>query len=195
MEQVTFESDSRLTEIQPRAFGECSSLVSICIPALVECIPDECFAKCKSLSTLSFEPGAKLNRIDGGAFVECNSLHHFTIPGQLKILDPGAFRGAASLTGLGFEMPSRIKRLCLPRVCIEHLCIPDSVEFLSGMFETVGGHGPLLEFGRGSRLMEIEFADGKCDRFYRANPDRRPQIFVRLSEEVLRQFRFKFEVL
>jgi hypothetical protein len=80
-------------------------------------------------------------------------------------------------------MPSRISRLYLPYVCIGHLCIPDSVEFISDWFEKVSCLSALLHFGRQSRLMESEFTPSRSDSLYTWNSRRRPQIFVCLSEE------------
>jgi hypothetical protein len=190
---VTFESGSHLTKIGPHAFSRCSSLSSICIPVLVECIPKICFYMCKSLSTVAFEPGAKLTRIGEEAFTGCRSLCHFTVPGQLEILEPDPFRRATSLHELTFEIPSRIRRLCLPTLCVDHLCIPDSVEFISGLFETINGRGPLLQFGRGSRLRCIVFDPYKCGPFFNSYPDPEQRIFVCLSEAILRRFRFRFD--
>jgi hypothetical protein len=87
-----------------------------------------------------------------------------------------------------------MKRLRLPRVRVDCLAIPDSVEFLSGLFETFGGHGPLLQFGRASRLMEIKFDPRVCDP-YVSKSEWRNQIFVCLPEEVLRRFRIRLEDL
>jgi hypothetical protein len=190
--QVTFESDSQLTDIQPGAWERCPALRSICIPALVECIPQSCFAHCSALSKVSFEPGANLSLIGDWAFAFCHALTDFTIPGQLEILEPRSFVSAASLRRLAFEMPSRIRRLSLPGVCTDCLCIPDSVEVLWGYFET---GGTILQFGRESRLMEIAFDPYKggppCLMY--STPGQR--VFVRLSEGILRRFRFKLDDL
>jgi hypothetical protein len=193
--QLTFESGSHLTEIGPCAFQECFSLKSICIPALVQCIGNDSFFKCNSLSRVSFEPGAKLNRIGDGAFAGCVSLHYFPIPGQLEFLESEAFRLVPQFWGFTFEIPSRIRRLRLPRVCLDRLYIPDSVEFVSGIFEKRRGRAPLLEFGQESRLMGLEFDPDKCDPSLKWNGGRRQHIFVCPSEGVLKGFRFKLECL
>jgi hypothetical protein len=193
LSQVTFETGSQLTEIGPSAFRCCHSLKSICIPALVECIPESCFANCMSLSTVSFESEAKLGRICYWAFGGCASLRSFTLPGQLEILESKSFDLNTALLGLIFEIPSRMKQLCLRRVCIDCLAIPDSVEFLSGLFELFDGRAPLLQFGGESRLKEIEFDPRKrdpCSMRYSLPCHR---IFVCLAEGVLRRLRIKFQ--
>jgi hypothetical protein len=193
LSQVTFESGSQLTEIGSGAFASCFSLKSICVPALVEFIAEQCFAGCTSLSTVSFESGAKLSRIGYRAFMECQSLRHFTIPGQLEVLESKSFYLNPPFVGLTFEIPSRMRRLCLPRLSVDCLSIPDSVEFISGLFETVGVCGPLLQFGPESRLTEIDFYTRKCGPSYGGHSSPGQRIFVCLPGEVLRRFRIKFE--
>jgi hypothetical protein len=144
---------------------------------------------------VSFEPAAKLTRISRRAFIECCSLQSFAIPDQLEILEFEKFSTATPLLQLTFEIPSRLRRLCLARVCVDDLCIPDSVEFISCWFETAGRHTPVVQFGRESRLIESEFTRSNGDSFSRKNRGRRPQLFVRVSEEVLRRFRIRFEAL
>jgi hypothetical protein len=144
---------------------------------------------------VSFEPGAKLSRIGDRAFAGC-PLRGFTIPGQLEILELEPSDMFMALDILTFDIPSRIRRLCLPYVCVDRLCIPDSVEFLSGSFETVRGRAPLLQFNAESRLMDIDFDPPwrmPYQFFFNLAPAYR--VFVCLPEEVLRRFRFRFDGL
>jgi hypothetical protein len=53
---VVVESPSKLSRIESRAFGFCSSLTLICIPKAVKWSPfDACFG-CRSLQEIRFDP-------------------------------------------------------------------------------------------------------------------------------------------
>jgi hypothetical protein len=95
---------------------------------------------------------------------------------------------------LKFEMPSRIRELDLPPGDFGSLSIPDSVEVIAGVIERLPGRHRLLSFGRESHLKQINLT--KLTPFVIARDMRRSpgnHVFVALSEEVLRRFRFKFE--
>jgi hypothetical protein len=195
LSQVTFESGCKLSEIGRESFKKCASLKSICIPSEVKCIPEYCFSECRSLKTVSFEPGSKLTRIADYAFNDCSSIWSFEIPSQVEILTSNVFRNCSPSVLLSFELPSHLRQLELPKDRDSSLCIPDSVEILTGVIpcsEISCGH---LQFGRESRLVEIELErptgkydcsrDGKC----------RYRTFVSLSEATLRRFQLKLEVV
>jgi hypothetical protein len=63
---VTFESNSKLLQIESRAFNECSSLPSICIPSSVKILYARCFDQCSSLSNVTFGPSSRLSQIEEG---------------------------------------------------------------------------------------------------------------------------------
>jgi hypothetical protein len=54
LSSITFESNSRLTQIESKAFSN-SSLQSILIPRNGEILGSNCFSSCKSLSSITFE--------------------------------------------------------------------------------------------------------------------------------------------
>jgi hypothetical protein len=60
---VTFEASAKLLRLESRAFEDCSSLSSICIPSSVELIGSSCFFGGDALSTVTFEAGSALSRI------------------------------------------------------------------------------------------------------------------------------------
>jgi hypothetical protein len=65
--RVTFESGSRLSRIERRAFYQ-SSLVEVLIPASVEVLGEECFYECRYLSCVAFKTGSKLREVGRRAF-------------------------------------------------------------------------------------------------------------------------------
>jgi hypothetical protein len=143
---------------------------------------------------VSFERGSKLTRIDGWAFSLCRSLRSFVIPAQVEIIGLRAFRGCKSLCELIFDLPSRLEQLDLPPSKFGSLSIPDSVEIVQGGIGKQDGQRRLLQFGRESRLVTIELmhcVEPLIPRRGYTESD----LFVRLSEEVLRRFRSQFEYL
>ncbi|MCH5335471.1 MAG: leucine-rich repeat protein [Alistipes sp.] len=136
---VTFEKQSQLKTIGTNyenaatwnadyivdvgAFYNCTSLVSIEIPANVEIIGMSAFRKCSSLSTVTFEKGSKLKTFDGGqshsigagsdyacgAFTDCTSLTTIEIPASVETIGVGTFKGCTSLTTVTFEKESSLK--------------------------------------------------------------------------------------
>jgi hypothetical protein len=66
LSSITFESNSRLTRIESKAFYE-SSLQSILIPMNVEMLGSKCFSYCYSLSSITFESNSRLTRIESEA--------------------------------------------------------------------------------------------------------------------------------
>jgi hypothetical protein len=167
-------------------FGSCSSLTSICIPASLECIPDQCFIHCTSLVEVSFEPGSKLTRIDREAFVGCTALRSFVIPSQLEIIVYDVFCGCISLCQLIFDHPSCLKQLDLPPSAFGSLSIPNSVEVISGRIGTQPGQGRALDFGGKSSVRAISLKQWAAAA---QNSKSRIDIFVHLPEVALRRFR------
>jgi hypothetical protein len=192
--ELTFESGSRLNTIQDLVFCSCSSLVSICIPAQVEYIPAFCFAMCTSLAELTFERGSKLIELCSGAFSGCFSIRSIIFPSRLEIMGFGSLDECRSLSGLTFEIPSRMRELDLPPSDFGSLCIPDSVEFVTGMIDRLGGQRRLIRFGGESHLSEIDMrkmepvSGGIGIRRVPGNT-----VFLCLSEKVLRRFRSTVE--
>jgi hypothetical protein len=192
LSRLDFESGSRLTRIGEASFRECSSLTSICIPAHVTAIPRCCFSECHSLSKLLFEPGSELVRIDRQAFQNCHSLRSLVVPSRLPSIQSGTLSSCKSLCELVFEAPSCLKWLDLPRSGFSCLCIPDSVVTVYGNIASLDGQRRVLQFGRDSRLRLIDL-----NEFISFSPswvrELGNQIFIRLSEEILRRFRRRFE--
>jgi hypothetical protein len=194
LSQLTFESGSRLNRIGNAAFWHCSSLVSICIPALVEEIASRCFGGCTSLANFLFEADSRLVRICESALDKCLSLRSFAIPAQLEIMESGALIDCELLRELTFGSPSRLKQLDLPTSDFGDLCIPDSVEVVCGSIRTLDGRSRALRFSRASSLRSIDLRESS--HFTISWPrENEPgnNVFVRLSEEILRRFRSGLE--
>ena len=83
LKTVTFEKGSKLKTIEGStsaslyyggAFGNCSALTSIEIPASVETIGQSTFTDCEALTTVTFEKGSKLKTIGKRAFNDLPNL-------------------------------------------------------------------------------------------------------------------------
>jgi hypothetical protein len=90
---------------------------------------------------------------------------------------------------------SHLKRLELAPSAFGSLCIPDSVEVVSGGIGKRRDQYRLLQFGRESSLREIDFKELRDFSHMHQNGGSGNNAFVRLSEDVLRSFRGKFECL
>jgi hypothetical protein len=104
---VTFESGSKLSHIENRAFRG-TGLTEIVIPASVEVVGEACFEKCRSLSSVTFESGSKLTRIEKQAF-RGSGLIEIVIPGSVEFLGDECFRGCIRLNSVTFEPDSRLR--------------------------------------------------------------------------------------
>jgi hypothetical protein len=58
LSSIIFESGSRLSRIEARAFYE-TGLIEMIVPASIEFLGLECFSNCTSLSSITFESGSK----------------------------------------------------------------------------------------------------------------------------------------
>jgi hypothetical protein len=61
LSSVRFESGSKLARIESKAFANCSSLSSICIPSSIEVLSRGCFFQCTGLSSVAFELGSRFS--------------------------------------------------------------------------------------------------------------------------------------
>ena len=87
-----------MTCIKDCAFGECSALRSLTIPASVTSIGKYAFAGCSSLTRLDIP--ISVTEIGEHAFDGCSSLTSLTIPETVRKIGLHAFDGCISLTNL-----------------------------------------------------------------------------------------------
>jgi hypothetical protein len=78
-----------ITQIDRRAFAS-SSLTSITILRHVQILCSSCFAKCKSLSSISFEIDSELTRIEAGA-CRGTQMSLVVVPGRISFIAGDAF--------------------------------------------------------------------------------------------------------
>jgi hypothetical protein len=147
IDSVHFEPDSQLVRIEAQSFVKCASLRSICIPASVEYIGQECFAFSKGpgswLESLTFEAGSKLRQIGESAFAGCRWLHSIYLPASVSEIDGATFVDSA-FSDIGFEPGN--KDFCVDnhfvfdfaRTCmVRHFGPEDEVRIPDGI-ETIG---------------------------------------------------------
>lgn len=125
LQNVIFDGESQLTEIgggwvngesycyyYPHgAFQNCTSLLSITIPANCKLIKHAAFYGCSNLSVVEFEKGSKLETIKGayykhnilgyiGAFAHCTNLTSIVLPSNLNEIGTHSFYGCTNLSSI-----------------------------------------------------------------------------------------------
>lgn len=130
LNSVVFEEPSILNSIPDHCFFKCQSFTSIYIPSSCKCIGDFALSECKSLRLVEFEK-SNLEKIGISAFCNCTSLEKITIPSSVKELQSDAFKGCKSLTEVEFELPCSLTILetrtfegCRD---LTHISIPSSI--------------------------------------------------------------------
>jgi hypothetical protein len=156
LENLTFESGSKLQKICTAAFRLASNVRSVCLPASLQEIGSEAFMDCRSLSRVTFESGSELRRIEASAFYGCRALDALCFPSTVEFVGPSCFYDCVNLSTLIFETPSRLQELSsLPNGSLRSVTIPDSVEVLAVYM--IGQSRPLvIDFGEGSKLQRCE---------------------------------------
>ena len=87
-----------LTQIDDRAFYNCSSLISITLPASLTLIGGYAFDYCSNLSSISFP--ANLTTIGNYAFCNCSSLTSISLPQGVTSIGTYAFQSCSNLTSI-----------------------------------------------------------------------------------------------
>ncbi|WP_300255954.1 PL29 family lyase N-terminal domain-containing protein [uncultured Alistipes sp.] len=118
---------SGLTTLDANAFGGCSSLCNITIPANIETINVSAFKGCTSLMQVSFDENSRITTLEGsyiensqsygnnypdfynGVFADCKSLTTIHIPASVTEIKACAFQGCSSLSTVTFEKGSKLQ--------------------------------------------------------------------------------------
>jgi hypothetical protein len=110
------------------------SLRSICVPASVIKLGQECFQNCRSMQSVTFDRGSHLSAVGDMAFARCVSLTSITIPGSVTAVSPYCFVDCSCLREVRFDGTSLLSRIgdsafweCSS---IETISLPQSVEIL-----------------------------------------------------------------
>ena len=169
---VTIEEGSKVTEIGPSAFMDCTSLVelelnnmpnlkiirnwafnetsltSVNIPASVTTIEDRAFLNCESLAKIEFSKDSKLETIERAAF-EGTDITSVNIPASVITIEPNAFYKCKNLAKLEFCNDSKLETIgnsAFEKSIIESVEIPASVKIIKAQ-----------AFCRCSALSEVTF--------------------------------------
>jgi hypothetical protein len=110
MREVQFETPSSLRQIKKYSFSQCSSLISICVPSLVEVLGEACFSGCDSLHSVVFESQSHLRQIQKSVFSRCPNLEVLCLPDSVESLLDGWDR-RSSVTTLQFESADSFNRI------------------------------------------------------------------------------------
>ena len=101
----------KVTNIDNKAFSECSSLTNITIPSSVTNIGDYAFSNCNQLQSVKFEPNSELESIGEHAFSSCSSLTNITIPSSVTNIGVSAFFRCTQLQSVTFEPNSELESI------------------------------------------------------------------------------------
>jgi hypothetical protein len=142
---LTFETNSRLTQMDDEAFSGCSSLKSICIPASVQMISSSAFVNA-SFSKVEIEEGNRHFSIvsdylmDIGRVAVLGYLGHdqfVHIHCDAEIIGKHCFHCCSFIETLEFDPGSRLTRIeeCALYKCssLKSICIPASVEVIGAV--------------------------------------------------------------
>ena len=88
---VSVSIPASVKSIGKYAFDYCTALESIIIPAGVRTIENGVFQQCNALESVSFAGGSLLDTIKGGAFQSCYNLSSIIIPDKVKLIADYAF--------------------------------------------------------------------------------------------------------
>lgn len=131
LREVIFEEGSALRTIGWDAFGECGSLAKINLPARLERIGENCFAR-SGLELLSLP--ASVRKISSGAFSFCGQLRSARLNEGLEKLGEYVFAGSAIRD---VQLPSTLKTIEAETFCgcknLKRVEVPAGVERIGGL--------------------------------------------------------------
>jgi hypothetical protein len=98
-----------LSQIEKEAFSG-AGLVEIILSASVEVLGEGCFARSRSLSSVTFESGSRLSRIEEWLFCQ-TGLVEMIIPASVEVLGENCFYECISLSSVTFASGSKLSRM------------------------------------------------------------------------------------
>ena len=96
-----------ITKIGSYAFEGCSGLTSLNLPAGITSIGDKAFRGCSGLTSLNLPAG--ITSIDNDAFNGCSGLTSLNLPAGITSIGNDAFNGCSGLTSL--NLPAGITKI------------------------------------------------------------------------------------
>jgi hypothetical protein len=142
------------------------------------------------LTTVTFESPSRLQSFGGFAFGGCWALQSITIPATVEDIGNYSFEDCVALSEFRFELPRRFRHLTLAQDCdwlTQTVAIPDAVESLHCDIGFKREGYLTLEFGRESRLVEVQLWQDR-----RKSPRR---VFARFQETTVKRLRDSREFL
>lgn len=122
--------------VEESAFADCSSLVSVNLPATIETIGESAFSDCKMLKNIVIPNSVK--NIGDYAFWNCSALESVVLPNNVNKISDGVFFGCTSLSLV--SIPASVSKIgaCAFYRCssLTSIVIPNSVSNIgTGAFE------------------------------------------------------------
>ena len=131
LEELTFESGSRLEEIGQYALAGCTGLKKIEFPASLKEINNYAFKECDKLTGIKLPKS--LERVGDGAFWDCVAITEANIPAPVTEVCSDAFAGCKNLAKVVFEgekVTSIGNGAFEECVKLDSITIPNSVEYI-----------------------------------------------------------------
>lgn len=121
-------------EIASYGFADAINLTSVFVPASVEIINVQAFARCAGLESVEFEAGSNLTSIETDAFSNAPSLKAMKFPASLVDIGRASFYRCSGLEAIEFEDGSNLRVIqdAAFRDCISltNVTLPDSTEYV-----------------------------------------------------------------
>jgi hypothetical protein len=167
LEDLTFESGSKLRVIGDFAFTGCRRLKSVCLPASVEILGVCCFSSDSrinsspsQLAKVTFEFGSKLRSIPHWAFQSCPELRSICLPASVRAIEQYAFGSCIRLSRVTFESNSALRLIGASAFyscsALESFCVPSTVESIGPSCFDRCPQLSTLTFESPSRLRRLE---------------------------------------
>ena len=108
LESVNIGKNNQLNSIGYKAFNSCTSLTSIELPASLTTIDYEAFSGCTNLASVKFGENSQLTAIGMKTFYNCKNLTAISLPSSVESIGKRAFENCTSLASVTFGENSRL---------------------------------------------------------------------------------------